>query len=93
MYFFEKNLFRNIDIASSPITLHNFLKNMKNTQKNYLQFAKNQMKTSNIEREISLFVGTIKRAGIFVVSPFLKICLYSRRRESENYMRRRERRS
>ena len=34
----------------------------------------------------------IKRAGIFVVSPFLKICLYSRRRESENYMRRRERR-
>ena len=40
MYFFEKNLFRNIDIASSPITLHDFLKNMKNTQKNYLQFAK-----------------------------------------------------
>ena len=40
MYFFEKNLFRNIDIASSPITLHIFLKNMKNTQKNYLQFAK-----------------------------------------------------
>ena len=40
MYFFEKNLFRNIDIASSPITLDNFLKNMKNTLKNYLQFAK-----------------------------------------------------
>ena len=32
----------------------------------------------------------IKRAGIFVVSPFLKICLF--KRESENYMRRRERR-
>ena len=40
MYFFEKNLFRNIDIASSPITLHDFLKNMKNTLKNYLHFAK-----------------------------------------------------
>ena len=40
MYFFEKNLFRNIDIASSPITLDNFFKNMKNTIKNYLQFAK-----------------------------------------------------
>ena len=40
MYFFEKNLFRNIDIASSPITLDNFFKNMKNTLKNYLQFAK-----------------------------------------------------
>ena len=40
MYFFEKNLFRNIDIASSPITLDNFLKNMKNTLKNHLQFAK-----------------------------------------------------
>ena len=34
MYFFEKNLFRNIDIASSPITLHDFLKNIKNTLKN-----------------------------------------------------------
>ena len=41
MYFFEKNLFRNIDIASSPITLHDFLQNMKYTPKNYLQFAKN----------------------------------------------------
>ena len=41
MYFFEKNLFRNIDIASSPITLHDFLKNMKYTPNNYLQFAKN----------------------------------------------------
>ena len=40
MYFFEKNLFRNIDIASSPITLHDFLENMKNTLKNYLHFAK-----------------------------------------------------
>ena len=40
MYFFEKNLFRNIDIASSPITLDNFFKNMKNTLKNHLQFAK-----------------------------------------------------
>ena len=40
MYFFEKNLFRNIDIASLPITLDNFFKNMKNTIKNYLQFAK-----------------------------------------------------
>ena len=40
MYFFEKNLFRNIDIASSPITLDDFFKNMKNTIKNYLQFAK-----------------------------------------------------
>ena len=60
MYFFEKNLFRNIDIASSPITLDNFFKNMKNTIKNYLQFAKkNQIKTSNIEREISLFVEPI----------------------------------
>ena len=40
MYFFEKNLFRNIDIASSPITLDNFFKNIKNMIKNYLQFAK-----------------------------------------------------
>ena len=40
MYFFEKNLFWNIDIASSPITLEKFFKNMKNTIKNYLQFAK-----------------------------------------------------
>ena len=40
MYFFENNIFRNIDIASSPITLDNFFKNMKNTIKNYLQFAK-----------------------------------------------------
>ena len=80
MYFFEKNLFRNIDIASSPITLDNFFKNMKNTIKNYLQFAKkNQIKTSNIEREISLFVEPIKRARIFVVSPFLKICLFKKR--------------
>ena len=41
MYFFEKYIFRNIDTASSPITLHNFLQNMKYTPKNYLQFAKN----------------------------------------------------
>ena len=62
MYFFEKNLFRNIDIASSPITLDNFFKNMKNTIKNYLQFAKNQIKTPNIKVDKSLFVYPMKRA-------------------------------
>ena len=63
MYFFEKNIFRNIDIASSPITLHDFFtKHEIYTKELSTVCKKPQIKTSNIEVDPSLFVDPMKRA-------------------------------
>ena len=71
VYFFEKIIFRSIDIVSSVITLHDFIQNIKYAPRKYLQFAKKtQIKTSNIEQDTSPFVDTIKKAEIQIVSPF-----------------------
>ena len=65
MYFFEKNLFRNIDIASSPITLDNFFKNIKNMIKNYLQFAKKSNQNFKYWARNKSVCGAYKKSGNF----------------------------